>query len=131
VLNGILVASNLFQNTHRNIPFVHLHPFAALEYGQRMRIREIRKSRGLTQAQLAELLDVEQGEISKLERNDRNPRLSTLQRVAEALSVEISDLFQDRSEEERVLIETFRGLNPDRRQGWLDMARMVRDEQES
>lgn len=95
-----------------------------------MRLKQIRKAKGMTQVQLAELLEVEQGEISKLESANRNPKLETLQKIASALEVEISDLFTDRSEHELFLVETFRSLPPDRQKGWLDMARLVRNEQD-
>lgn len=96
-----------------------------------MRLRELRKQKGLTQNQLAELIDVEQGEISKLETTDRKPNMATVERIADALDVEIGDLFSDRTDEEQFLVEAFRSLSPGRRKGWIDMARAAKAEEAS
>lgn len=49
-----------------------------------MELRELRKSRGLTQAQVAEALDVEQPAVAKLE-NRKDMRIGTLQELIEAM----------------------------------------------
>lgn len=57
------------------------------------RMREIRKSRGLSQEQLAEKAGVNQATISKIERGDGNPTLEMINALAAALDVETADLF--------------------------------------
>ncbi len=54
-------------------------------------IRKLRKKLGLTQSQLAELSDVSQSLISQIESGEVDPRLSTLNRIVEALNSEESD----------------------------------------
>ena len=56
---------------------------------------EARRAKNLTQAQLAELVGMNQAEISKLERPNSNPRLSTLLKVTYALGLEFKVVFPD------------------------------------
>ena len=55
-------------------------------------LRAKRKRSGLTQEQLAEAADMHPTEVSRLERGVRDPRLSTLVRLARALGIELADL---------------------------------------
>jgi transcriptional regulator with XRE-family HTH domain len=59
-------------------------------------LRCLREEAGLTQAQMAELLDMKQTEISKLERR-RNPQLQTIQKYVTALGgrLKMSAYFND------------------------------------
>lgn len=57
------------------------------------RLAEVRKSRGLTQEDLAEILDISAVSITYLETGRRWPRLLTLHRIAKALKVNVTDLF--------------------------------------
>ena len=57
------------------------------------RIRELRKKRGYTQAQLAERVEVSDNFIGYVERGVQAPSLDTLDRIAEALDVTVRDLF--------------------------------------
>ena len=56
------------------------------------KIREIRISKGITQKQLAEKLNTSQQNLAQYENGKRNPKLETLQRIATALDVAISNL---------------------------------------
>ena len=56
------------------------------------RIKNIRKSKGLTQLELAELVDRSKNHISKIETGSANPPLSLLIEIANALNVELSYL---------------------------------------
>ena len=58
-----------------------------------MKIAKFRKEKGITQAQLAELIGTSQQQIAKIERGVVDPRLSTLRRIAEALGCEVPALF--------------------------------------
>ena len=53
-------------------------------------IKMARKKRGLTQAQLGELIDSDKAHISKIENNVRSARIETLVRIAEALQGKLS-----------------------------------------
>ena len=57
------------------------------------RIRQLRKERGLSQVKLAVMADMDPATLNRLERGTGNPNLKTLERVAEALGVEVADFF--------------------------------------
>lgn len=57
-------------------------------------VREIRKSLGLTQAQLSQRAGIKQPNLSRIESGCVSPRGSTLQRIAAALGVPASDLLR-------------------------------------
>lgn len=57
------------------------------------RIRELRKAKGLTQEQLAELVGVEPRHISRVEGGYSSPSIERLARIAEILEVPIKELF--------------------------------------
>jgi len=57
------------------------------------RIRELRKAKGLTQEQLAELVGVEPRHISRVEGGYSSPSIERLARIAEILEVPIKALF--------------------------------------
>lgn len=67
------------------------------------RIKEARKKAGLKQSELAEKLGVAVITIGQYERNQRQPRLEQLQRIAAALGVSFFDLL---SKEERAIYES-------------------------
>src|SRR5215212_9659002 len=60
---------------------------------QMERIRQLRKERGLSQAKLAVMADMDPATLNRLERGSGNPNLKTLERVADALGVEVADFF--------------------------------------
>jgi transcriptional regulator with XRE-family HTH domain len=64
----------------------------AKQFGSRL--RSLRQERGLTQQALAEASDLSVGMISMLERRQRTPHLGSLEALAKALDVEVSDLFE-------------------------------------
>jgi transcriptional regulator with XRE-family HTH domain len=58
-------------------------------------VRDIRRSRGLSQRQLAGRMEVPRTYISKIENGKAMPTLSSLQRLANALEVDICALLRD------------------------------------
>lgn len=60
-------------------------------------IRKIRKSNKITQAQLADRLGVSASMIGQYETGVRNPKLSTLASIADALNVSIADICSNTS----------------------------------
>jgi len=57
------------------------------------RIRSLREDRNLSQEKLAELADLHRTYIGQIERGEKNIGLKNLQRIANALGVNIKDLF--------------------------------------
>lgn len=58
------------------------------------RLQEVRKERGLTQEQLAELVDTTRDTIRNIENGVHGPRFPLLERIAEALNVPVKNLFE-------------------------------------
>lgn len=59
------------------------------------KIKEIRKSKGLTQKKLAELCNMYESQIRKYESGSVHPKIETLQKIADALCVPVTDLRSD------------------------------------
>lgn len=57
-----------------------------------MQLRHIRKEKGLTQIELAQITGYSQAYISTLEKGERQPTLNTLKAISEALNVSIGEL---------------------------------------
>lgn len=62
-----------------------------LAFGQR--VQELRKERNLSQEQLADLAGVHRTYIGMIERAEKNITLHNIEKIANALKVEIKDLF--------------------------------------
>ena len=56
------------------------------------RLREVRRTAGLTQRELAEAAHLSEGYITRLEAGDTSPGLDLMSRLAAALSVPLTDL---------------------------------------
>ena len=67
--------------------------FSQEQLGQK--IKQIRKSKKITQEKLAELIDVDFGYISKLEVGLNFPSIQTLNKIADALDTDIAQFFTD------------------------------------
>ena len=61
-----------------------------IDFGKRL--KDIRRAKGLTQDQLAELLNTSQRMIAHYERQNNRPRIDTIKTIAEALNVPIEEL---------------------------------------
>lgn len=57
------------------------------------RVRELRKSKGLTQEQIAELINIEPPNVSKLENGLHFPQPDKIEKIAKALNVNVQELF--------------------------------------
>ena len=57
------------------------------------KIKQIRKSKKITQEKLAETINVDFGYISKLEVGQNFPSIQTLNKIADTLNVDISEFF--------------------------------------
>lgn len=59
-----------------------------------LRIKELRKGKGLSQEQLSEEIDIDPKHLSRIEVGNSYPSLDTLENIAKALNVEIKDFFE-------------------------------------
>jgi transcriptional regulator with XRE-family HTH domain len=70
-------------------------PLTAIEFRRAVgeRVKGLRMGKGLTQADVAELANIDRAEVSKFENGRHDPRLETLWRIAGALGVSVASLF--------------------------------------
>ncbi|PHM42376.1 XRE family transcriptional regulator [Xenorhabdus szentirmaii] len=68
-------------------------------------IRKLRKAKGMTILELANAINSDVGNISRLERNKQGYTNSTISKIAEALEVKVADLFTESNENE-LLVKT-------------------------
>ncbi len=59
-----------------------------------LRIKELRKLRGLTQDKLSEMVGIEAKHLSRIEVGSSYPSLDTLEKIAVALKAELKDFFE-------------------------------------
>ncbi|MEK7858683.1 MAG: helix-turn-helix transcriptional regulator [Elusimicrobiota bacterium] len=59
------------------------------------RIREERKVRGLTQQQLADVVGMDAGHLSRVEHGKAVPSINAVKKIADALALPIAKLFAD------------------------------------
>lgn len=57
-------------------------------------IKKIRLEQNMTLETLAKLSGISKGHLSKIERQERDPKLTTMIMISKALKVEISDLYK-------------------------------------
>ena len=57
-------------------------------------LREIRKERKMTLDQLAKLTGMSKGHLSRIERKETEPTITSLARIALALNVDITKLYK-------------------------------------
>lgn len=62
------------------------------QFGER--VAEVRKSKGLTQEQLADLIEVHRTYIGFIEQGKRNPLIWNVYKIADKLQVDLSTLFK-------------------------------------
>jgi transcriptional regulator with XRE-family HTH domain len=63
-----------------------------IDFGRRVRV--LRKRKGMTQEQLAEVADISVDFLSLMERGVNAPSFATLERLADALGVPVKELFE-------------------------------------
>lgn len=64
-------------------------------------VQKKRKQKGLTQEKLAEEVGVDRSYMGFIERGEKNPTLDKVMKIADALDVEVSDLFYFQKKEEK------------------------------
>ena len=60
-----------------------------------MRVRELRKSRGLSQELLSDISGLDRSYIGGVERGDRNISLNNIKKISDALGISAMELFKD------------------------------------
>ena len=70
-----------------------------------VRISQLRMKAGMTQAKLAEGADLSIDSISRIERGNRAPSLESLEKIAEALGIDLAELLNFRGRELKALAE--------------------------
>ena len=66
--------------------------FTVRDFGENL--RAARKERGYSQESFAHAVDLDRTYIGGIERGERNPGLKTIVRIADALEVEVMELFK-------------------------------------
>ena len=61
-----------------------------------LNLQRLRREKGLSQEELADLANIHQTYLSGVERGKRSPTVTVLQRIAAALGADIEDLVQRR-----------------------------------
>jgi transcriptional regulator with XRE-family HTH domain len=59
-------------------------------------IRRIRRERGLSQEELADLVNINRNYVGMIERQENSPTIAMLERIAKALKIDPIQLLQDR-----------------------------------
>lgn len=76
-----------------------------------LRIKELREKRGLTQLKLAEVLNMEASNLSKIERGVQIPKEESLEKIAKVFEVDIKDLFDyEHLSDRKIIIEKINTL---------------------
>lgn len=65
------------------------------------KIREIRKSKGLTLAQFGEMVGLSKGLLSRIENNQVSPPIGTLSKISQGLEVPIATFFENAEEDNK------------------------------
>ena len=71
-----------------------------------IRIKELRKHRGLTQEKLAELIGIETGSLSAIESGRHYPSLTTVEKISSILNMEMKKFFDfnhNKPKEEKII----------------------------
>lgn len=83
-------------------------------------LRRIRETKKLSQSVLAEMVGVRQATISRIESGTNDPSISVANAIADALEVEVVELFGLPELEQRIL-QSFREASPERRAALLTL----------
>lgn len=62
----------------------------------KIKLKEVRNLKDLTQSKLSELTGVSKSEISRIERGESSPTMDQMEYFATALGVKINDLFESK-----------------------------------
>lgn len=92
-------------------------------------IGEKRRSLGLTQAQLAEKLDIGQDALSRMEKGKISPKLTRLPDIAAALGCPVAELFRTGTDgdEETIaqIAEMIKSFSPEKKSTVADIVKKI------
>ena len=94
-----------------------------------MKVRRLRKERGMTQSELATRIGIIQSDLCRMEKGEYKVGLDTLFKVLEVFGMNIGEFFDDRgaatspAAEEAEVVERFRRLSDEARQDVVDYIR--------
>lgn len=100
-----------------------------MEIGERL--KAARKSKDMSVYKLSQLSEISETHIRDLERGDRNPSFSTLERLAKPLGLSLPDLIKESdevsylNENEKDLVEYFRMLPQHKADALLNFLREI------
>ena len=80
------------------------------KYNVGQRLKAIREQQGLSLRALSELCGLSINSISQIERGGNSPTVSTLQRLATALKLPITDFFLEETRQTSIFVEHETGL---------------------
>ena len=72
-----------------------------------LRVKEVCKEKGVTLVEVASKIGVAQASLSKM--LGGNPTIGTLEKIADALAVPVTELFQSTSKEELTALISYKG----------------------
>ena len=68
------------------------------------RLKELRKSKGLIQEQLAELINIEPPNISRIESGTHFPQPENIEKIAQVLNISVKELFDFEHFDEKTIL---------------------------
>ncbi len=76
---------------------LHFATFVNMDIKQRLglKIKELRKLKGLSQEKLANLADIDRTYLPTIEKGERNVSIEVVEKLAKALDVKVKDLFDE------------------------------------
>ena len=102
--------------------------FPALMHHLHMDISRFRKAKNLSQRDVAEMIGVDQSTIQRAEALHKSAKMATYLQYANALNLELRDLFsEDISEVEIDLLRAFRRIPEAKRPELLSLLRLVQE----
>ena len=81
-----------------------MHKNLKTAFGERL--KEIRKAKGFTQERLAEVLDISQRQLTRIETGYNFPSVETLERISLYLEIDLKDLFDFMWDKEYAVLAT-------------------------
>lgn len=75
----------------------HFVTFVNMNIKQKLglRIKELRKSKGLSQEKLANIAEIDRTYLPTIEKGERNVSIEVVEKLAKALNVKVKDLFDE------------------------------------
>lgn len=96
------------------------------------KIQTMRENKGLTRYRLTQMTGISGHHIKGIENGTRQPAIDTLQRLIEAMGFTMAEFFNEGSENntylterERILLENFRLMNPEKADSLLAISKAL------